>query len=75
VSWCGGFPYAIFYEDTDETVTVYSIFHTSRDPDKWRKRLPWSRVSRYATLGATFPNMADFGPRDTVPKRLKDRLF
>ena len=34
------FPYAVFYEYADDTVTVYSVFHTSRDPDKWRKRLP-----------------------------------
>jgi len=34
------FPYAIFYEHVGETVTVYSVFHTSRDPDKWRQRLP-----------------------------------
>ena len=34
------FPYAVFYEVTDTTVTVYCIFHTSREPEKWRKRLP-----------------------------------
>jgi len=34
------FPYAVFYEFADETVTVYCIFHTSRNPDKWRLRLP-----------------------------------
>ena len=34
------FPYAIFYEYADDTVTVYSVFHTSRDPEKWRQRLP-----------------------------------
>lgn len=34
------FPYAVFYENTDTTVTVYCIFHTSREPEKWRKRLP-----------------------------------
>jgi hypothetical protein len=33
------FPYAIFYEFADETVTVYGVFHTSRHPDKWRGRL------------------------------------
>jgi plasmid stabilization system protein ParE len=33
------FPYALFYEYADETVTVYAVFHTSRDPDKWRQRL------------------------------------
>jgi plasmid stabilization system protein ParE len=34
------FPYAIFYEYVGNTVTVYSVFHTSQDPDKWRQRLP-----------------------------------
>ena len=34
------FPYAVFYESTPDTVTVYCVFHTSRDPKKWRERLP-----------------------------------
>jgi plasmid stabilization system protein ParE len=34
------FPYAVFYEYADEKVTVYCVFHTSRDPEKWRQRLP-----------------------------------
>jgi len=34
------FPYAVFYEYAAETVTVYCVFHTSRDPQKWRGRLP-----------------------------------
>ncbi len=34
------FPYAVFYEYADTTVTVYCIFHTSREPEKCRKRLP-----------------------------------
>lgn len=34
------FPYAVFYEYADGTVTVYCVFHTSRDPEKWRQRLP-----------------------------------
>lgn len=33
------FPYAVFYEYADNTVTVYCLFHTARDPDKWRTRL------------------------------------
>ncbi len=33
------FPYAVFYEYTVEHVTVYSVFHTARDPKKWRSRL------------------------------------
>ena len=34
------FPYAIFFESTEISVTVYAVFHTSRDPQKWRQRLP-----------------------------------
>ena len=34
------FPYAVFYEYADSVVTVYCVFHTSRDPKKWRQRLP-----------------------------------
>jgi plasmid stabilization system protein ParE len=34
------FPYAVFYEYVDEQVIVYCIFHSSRDPQKWRQRLP-----------------------------------
>lgn len=34
------FPYAIFYEYVKGTATVYCVFHTSRDPHKWRLRLP-----------------------------------
>jgi plasmid stabilization system protein ParE len=34
------FPYAVFYEYANDAVTVYCIFHTSRDPKKWRQRLP-----------------------------------
>ncbi len=34
------FPYAVFYEYREEKVIVYGIFHTSRDPAKWRQRLP-----------------------------------
>jgi plasmid stabilization system protein ParE len=33
------FPYAVFYEYSEGTVTVYSVFHTARDPQKWRQRL------------------------------------
>ncbi len=31
---------AVFYEYAEGTETVYGAFHTSRDPDKWRQRLP-----------------------------------
>jgi plasmid stabilization system protein ParE len=34
------FPYTVFYEYEEDTVTVYCVFHTSRDPEKWRQRLP-----------------------------------
>ncbi len=34
------FPYAVFYQHAESTVTVYSVFHTSRDPNKWRRPLP-----------------------------------
>ena len=34
------FPYAVFYEYAADTVTVYCVFHTSQDADKWRQRLP-----------------------------------
>ena len=33
------FPYAVFYAHAGGTVTVYSVFHTSRDPERWRQRL------------------------------------
>jgi plasmid stabilization system protein ParE len=33
------FPYAIFYEVVDETVSIYAILHAAREPNKWRRRL------------------------------------
>ena len=33
------FPYAVFFEYTDEKITVYSVFHTSQNPEKWKTRL------------------------------------
>ncbi len=34
------FPYVVFYEvSEEESVTVYAVFHTSRDPNRWRARL------------------------------------
>ena len=33
------FPYAVFYEYTADKVTIYGVFHTARDPRKWRQRL------------------------------------
>jgi plasmid stabilization system protein ParE len=34
------FPCAVFYELSETAVTIYAVFHTSRDPNKWRRRLP-----------------------------------
>lgn len=33
------FPYAVFYECVENVLTVYCVFHTARDPQKWRLRL------------------------------------
>jgi plasmid stabilization system protein ParE len=33
------FPYMIFYEHEKNEVIIYGIFHSARDPDKWKKRL------------------------------------
>lgn len=33
------FPYALFYEHSGTQATIYAVFHTSRDPEKWRQRL------------------------------------
>lgn len=33
------FPYAVFYDYANDAVTVYGIFHTGRDPQKWRQRV------------------------------------
>lgn len=34
------FPYSIFYEYAAGVITVFAVFHSSRDPNKWRLRLP-----------------------------------
>ena len=34
------FPYVIFYEHRADTITIYSVFHSAQDPQKWRERLP-----------------------------------
>jgi plasmid stabilization system protein ParE len=34
------FPYAVYYEQVGDVVTVYSVFHTAQDPQKWRQRIP-----------------------------------
>lgn len=33
------FPYAVFYEFENETLTIYCVMHTSRDPNRWQDRL------------------------------------
>lgn len=33
------FPFQIFYELTDRGIVVYSVFHCSQDPSKWRRRI------------------------------------
>ncbi len=33
------FTYTVFYEQSEPTVTIYAVFHTSRDPDRWLQRL------------------------------------
>ena len=35
------FPFEIFYELTVDSITIYSVFHCSQDPQKWRKRLDY----------------------------------
>ena len=34
------FPHVVFYEYVEGRVTVYGVFHASRDPARWRQRLP-----------------------------------
>ena len=34
------FPYAVFYEYSRSTATIYGVLHTARDPEKWRGRIP-----------------------------------
>ena len=33
------FPFEIFYEVTSDAIIIYSVFHCSQNPEKWRKRL------------------------------------
>ena len=33
------FPYEVFYEPTANVIVIYSVFHCSQDPQKWRTRL------------------------------------
>ena len=34
------FPYVVFFEYDEPVITIYGVFHTSREPAKWRQRLP-----------------------------------
>lgn len=34
------FPHVLFYEHSHDVVTVYAVFHVSRNPDHWQRRLP-----------------------------------
>jgi|SRR3954468_19140286 plasmid stabilization system protein ParE len=33
------FPFEVFYEASGDQLFIYSVFHCSQDPDKWRTRL------------------------------------
>ncbi len=33
------FPFEVFYEITDKSIVVYSVFHCSQEPGKWHRRL------------------------------------
>ena len=33
------FPFEIFYEPGEDCLTIYSVFHCSQAPEKWRSRL------------------------------------
>jgi len=33
------FPYVVFYTFSESHVTVYGIFHSAQDSEKWRRRL------------------------------------
>jgi plasmid stabilization system protein ParE len=37
------FPFEVFYEPEGDSINVYSVFHCSQDPQKWRARLGASR--------------------------------
>lgn len=36
------FPYVVIYRVVNDTVQVISVFHTSRNPDIWKSRVPAS---------------------------------
>jgi plasmid stabilization system protein ParE len=33
------FPFAVFYEVTAEEIQVVAVFHSRRDPEKWKSRV------------------------------------
>ena len=33
------FPFELFYEPSADSITIYSVFNCSQDPQKWRERL------------------------------------
>ena len=33
------FPFEVFYELTEHAIVIYSVFHSSQDPEKWHNRL------------------------------------
>jgi plasmid stabilization system protein ParE len=33
------FPYGVFYEYEENNATIWAVFHTARNPEKWRQRL------------------------------------
>ena len=33
------FPFEVFYEFIQNSIVIYSVFHSSQDPEKWRARL------------------------------------
>ena len=39
----------VFYEPAADRVTIYSVFHCSQDPQKWRSRLGYIRVTKRPT--------------------------
>ena len=72
------FPYAVFYEYSGSTVIVYSVFHTSRNPDKWRARLPWAELLQIGVSHAReqHPSLELFPPiGDLRPKSARSSTF
>ncbi len=34
------FPFAVFYEITTDEIQVIAVFHSRRDPEMWKSRVP-----------------------------------